>query len=104
MQVLDRQLSSAVKTFHNPPLGAQLDQRIARDFTPRWTQQWGGKFMLHGKTPGANAIRLDGNDYLSVTGHPKIVQAQVLQQLAVPRSKRQDNLLADESDADDCRW
>ncbi|SFC16469.1 CAI-1 autoinducer synthase [Polaromonas sp. OV174] len=77
MQVLERKLSTAAKVFRNPALGAQLSQRIARDFTPRWEQQWGGKFMLHGKTPDSNAIRLDGNDYLSVTGHPKIVQAQV---------------------------
>jgi CAI-1 autoinducer synthase len=77
MPVLDRKLSSTAKTFGNPSLGAQLRQRIARDFTPRWEQQWGGKFMLHGKAPGPNAIRLDGNDYLGVTGHPRIVQAQV---------------------------
>jgi CAI-1 autoinducer synthase len=77
MQVLERKLSPAAKTFRNPPLGSQLTQRIARDFTPRWEQQWGGKFVLHGKPPGSDAIRLDGNDYLSVTGHPHIVQAQV---------------------------
>lgn len=76
MTVLDRKLSSTAK-IGNPSLGAQLRQRIARDFTPRWEQQWGGKFMLHGKAPGPNAIRLDGNDYLGVTGHPRIVQAQV---------------------------
>ncbi|MCX7256518.1 MAG: quorum-sensing autoinducer CAI-1 synthase [Polaromonas sp.] len=77
MQVLDRKLSSAAPAFHNPALGAQLGQRMARDFTPRWHQQWGGKFMLHGQAPGPNAIRLDGNDYLGVTGHPQIVQAQI---------------------------
>ena len=77
MQVLERPSSSAVKVPRNPALGAQLTQRIARDFTPRWEKQWGGKFVLHGKTPGPNAIRLDGNDYLGVTGHPQIVQAQV---------------------------
>jgi len=77
MQVLERKLSAGGRTPLNPSLGLQLSQRIARDFTPRWDVQWGGKFMLHGKTPGSNAIRLDGNDYLSVTGHPHIVQAQV---------------------------
>jgi CAI-1 autoinducer synthase len=61
----------------NPALGSRLSERIARDFKPRWDQQWGGKFMLHGRTPDSNAIRLDGNDYLSVTGHPQIVHAQV---------------------------
>ena len=77
MQVLERKFSAASKAPTNAPLGARLTQRIARDFTPRWDKQWGGKFMLHGQTPGSNAIRLDGNDYLGVTGHPQIVQAQV---------------------------
>ena len=77
MQVLERELSPAVKAPSNPALGSRLSERIARDFKPRWDQQWGGKFMLHGRTPDSNAIRLDGNDYLSVTGHPQIVHAQV---------------------------
>jgi CAI-1 autoinducer synthase len=77
MQVLERKVLSASKAFHNPTLGKNLIARIARDFTPRWEQQWGGKFMLHGVTPGSDAIRLDGNDYLGITGHPRIVQAQV---------------------------
>ena len=38
---------------------------------------WGGKFVLHGRVPGAGAVRLDGNDYLGFTGHPEIVQAQI---------------------------
>ena len=76
MQVLERKqtFSPAPK---NPPISTQLGHRVARDFKPRWDHQWGGKFMLHGKVPGANAIRLDGNDYLGITGHPSIVQAQV---------------------------
>lgn len=77
MQVLERTLSRPVKTPVNPALGRQLTDRIARDFTIRRETQWGGKFILHGKPPGSNAIRLDGNDYLGVTGHPQIVQAQV---------------------------
>jgi CAI-1 autoinducer synthase len=77
MQVLERELPPAVKAPSNPALGSRLSERIARDFKPRWDQQWGGKFMLHGRTPDSNAIRLDGNDYLSVTGHPQIVHAQV---------------------------
>jgi CAI-1 autoinducer synthase len=77
MQVLERELSPALKAPTNPALGSRLSERIARDFKPRWDQQWGGKFMLHGRTPDSNAIRLDGNDYLSVTGHPQIVHAQV---------------------------
>jgi CAI-1 autoinducer synthase len=61
----------------DPPLPPHLRQRIARDFTPRWNSQWGGKFVLHGQPAGPNAVRLDGNDYLGITGHPDIVAAQV---------------------------
>ncbi|MDD5323925.1 MAG: quorum-sensing autoinducer CAI-1 synthase [Polaromonas sp.] len=77
MQVLEQTSPQPGRIFRNPALGTQLTRRIARDFTPRWDQQWGGKFMLHGVPPGPNAIRLDGNDYLSVSGHPQIAQAQV---------------------------
>ncbi|MEP6791300.1 MAG: aminotransferase class I/II-fold pyridoxal phosphate-dependent enzyme, partial [Ramlibacter sp.] len=61
----------------DPSLPPALQKRIAREFTERWNTQWGGKFVLHGRPAGPSAVRLDGNDYLSVTGHPEIVQAQV---------------------------
>ncbi|MCU0943146.1 MAG: quorum-sensing autoinducer CAI-1 synthase [Hydrogenophaga sp.] len=61
----------------DPEMNPVLRARIEREFTPRWEGQWGGKFVLHGSQPGPNAVRLDGNDYLSVTGHPDIVSAQV---------------------------
>ena len=77
MQVVERKQAFIPKPFSNPDLGPQLTKRIGRDFTPRWNNQWGGKFVLHGKSPTSNGIRLDGNDYLGVTGHPSIVQAQV---------------------------
>ncbi len=63
--------------FRNPGLSASLQARIEREFLPRWNGVWGGKFVLHGRAPGPNAVRLDGNDYLGVTGHPEIVRAQV---------------------------
>ena len=77
MQVVERKQAYSPRFVRNPALGPQLTKRIARDFTPRWNDQWGGKFVLHGKPPTSNAIRLDGNDYLGVTGHQSIVQAQV---------------------------
>lgn len=64
-------------TFRNPGLSATLQARIEREFMPRWNGTWGGKFVLHGRAPGPNAVRLDGNDYLGVTGHSDIVKAQV---------------------------
>ena len=64
-------------TRPEPPLSARLRQRIATEFQSRWENEWGSKFVTHGKAPGSNAVRLDGNDYLAVTGHPEIVQAQL---------------------------
>lgn len=61
----------------DPELPPALRARIEREFAQRWREEWGGKFLLHGRPVGAGAIRLDGNDYLSVTGHPDIVQAQM---------------------------
>ena len=77
MQVAERKQAFSPKFVLNPDLGPQLTRRIAREFTPRWNDQWGGKFVLHGKPPTSSGIRLDGNDYLGVTGNPRIVQAQV---------------------------
>lgn len=74
MQVLDV-VQKAPAT--DPTLPPALRKRIEREFSARWQEQWGGKFVLHGRATGPGAVRLDGNDYLSVTGHPRIVQAQV---------------------------
>ena len=79
MDVLESPVKSPVTTLPgtDPALPAALRGRIAREFSSRWQEQWGGKFVLHGRPTGPGAVRLDGNDYLSVTGHPEIVQAQV---------------------------
>lgn len=60
-----------------PALPARLRERIASQFQSRWENEWGRKFVTHGIAPGPDAVRLDGNDYLSVTGHPDIVRAQI---------------------------
>jgi CAI-1 autoinducer synthase len=74
MEVIERQ-SPATRT--EPGLSAKLRQRIATEFQSRWENEWGRKFVTHGVPPGPNAVRLDGNDYLTVTGHPEVVQAQL---------------------------
>lgn len=59
------------------PLSDRLRQRINDKFVVRLDKEWGGRSLLHGRTPGAGAVRLDGNDYLNVTGHPRILEAQI---------------------------
>lgn len=60
----------------DPALPAHLAARVEREFTRRWHEQWGGRSLLHGRDAGPNAVRLNGNDYLALNGHPHIVQAQ----------------------------
>jgi CAI-1 autoinducer synthase len=60
-----------------PGLSPHLRHRLKTEFASRWENEWGRKFVTHGQAPGPDAVRLDGNDYLSVTGHPAIVQAQL---------------------------
>jgi CAI-1 autoinducer synthase len=60
----------------DPDISAHLHHRVERDFADRWNRLWGGRSLLHGRTPGPNAVRLNGNDYLGLTGHPEIVRAQ----------------------------
>jgi CAI-1 autoinducer synthase len=64
MEVVDLAVSSP---SFDPEIPAALRKRIDREFGGRWEKEWAGR----------NAVRLDGNDYLSVTGHPDIVRAQV---------------------------
>ena len=74
MEVIERSPQPCVA---QPGLSPKLRARIAREFQSRWEQDWGGKFVTHVRAPGANAVRLDGNDYLAITGHPRIVQSQL---------------------------
>jgi CAI-1 autoinducer synthase len=60
----------------DPAISNHLAQRIQREFTDRWDNVWGGRSLLHGRTPSSNAVHLNGNDYLGLTGHPDIVRAQ----------------------------
>jgi CAI-1 autoinducer synthase len=68
----------------DPCVHPTLQKRIKTDFSPRWHDTWKGQFVLHGRPASTDAVRLDGNDYLSLTGHPEISQAQIA-------SIRQDN-------------
>ena len=60
-----------------PGLSPHLRNRIDREFRDRYEKEWGKRFVTHGRAPGPDAVRLDGNDYLSVTGHEAIVGAQI---------------------------
>ncbi|MEO7159531.1 MAG: alpha-hydroxyketone-type quorum-sensing autoinducer synthase, partial [Polaromonas sp.] len=77
MQVLDRLPALAPKIHRNPALLPRLRERLEQQFIPHWQNQWGGKCILHGRSPGSESIRLDGNDYLGISGNLDIVRAQM---------------------------
>lgn len=80
MQVVAEQITSvATRPAHatEPGLSTHLRKRIQTEFAARFENEWGRRFVTHGIAPGPNAVRLDGNDYLSVTGHPAILEAQL---------------------------
>jgi CAI-1 autoinducer synthase len=77
MQVLDRLPALAQKIHHNPALLPRMRERLEQQFIPHWKNQWGGKCILHGRNPGSDSIRLDGNDYLGISGNADIVRAQM---------------------------
>ena len=69
LAIVDKRSKSAA-------LSDNLRTRIAREFTQRWDTLWGGRSLLHGRDAGPDAVRLNGNDYLHLTGHPDIIRAQ----------------------------
>ncbi len=68
---------TAITPGVDPPITAHLQNRIDTTFTKRWLEEWGGTSLLHGRSPGANSVHLDGNDYLGLSGHPHIVETQL---------------------------
>ena len=77
MQVLERLPELSPKANPNPPMLPRLRERFEQQFMQHWKTSWGGKPILHGRKPGSDSIRLDGNDYLGISGHPDIVGAQI---------------------------
>ena len=74
MELLDNTQSTQRS---EPRLSAALEARVERDFVPRWKDLWNERFAVQGARPGPNSVRLDGNDYLAISGHPDIVRAQI---------------------------
>ncbi|MFW2534971.1 MULTISPECIES: alpha-hydroxyketone-type quorum-sensing autoinducer synthase [unclassified Legionella] len=50
---------------------------LQRYFKIRVQQSWKGTHILKGKIPTANALRLASNDYLSISHHPQLINAQI---------------------------
>jgi len=60
-----------------PTEPAFLSGRVAAYFRERVERTWGGGHIMKGRQPGPGAVLLVSNDYLSLSGHPAVVAAQV---------------------------
>ncbi len=62
-----------VRTVEEPDF---LRQQVDRYYRERVEETWDGGHIMVGLEPGPGAIRLVSNDYLCMTRHPEIVDAQ----------------------------
>jgi CAI-1 autoinducer synthase len=69
-------LARAKAVYTEPVLLDAVERRMARKFFPRRNELWTDRFFVQGRTPGPNAVRLDGNDYLGLNGHEHIIRSQ----------------------------
>jgi CAI-1 autoinducer synthase len=69
---------SSVAQRIDPTISDHLAQRIQRDHTERFDKLWGGRPLLNGLNPSANSVRLNGNDYLGLTGNADVIRAQTV--------------------------
>ena len=81
MEVVAKEITNytvrPVQAATEPQLFPRLRERIEGAFRQRWEQEWGSRLPTQGRKATPDAVRLDGNDYLAVTGDARIVQAQV---------------------------
>src|SRR6478609_3793303 len=72
--------NALLSSLSNPSSPAALpdfvQRRVDRFYTERVAESWGGRHILRGRRPAADALLLNNNDYLAITRHPRIVQAQ----------------------------
>ncbi|TCV97196.1 CAI-1 autoinducer synthase [Luteibacter rhizovicinus] len=59
-----------------PALPEFVNRRVDKFHNERVAIDWGGRHILRGRKPTTNDLLLQSNDYLSIAGHPDIVEAQ----------------------------
>ncbi|MFP6560041.1 alpha-hydroxyketone-type quorum-sensing autoinducer synthase [Paraburkholderia sp. B3] len=60
---------------HDAALPSFLAARVDRYYQTRVQETWAGGHIMHGRAPGADALHLSSNDYLSIARHPEILDA-----------------------------
>ncbi|NSL18833.1 quorum-sensing autoinducer synthase [Tatlockia micdadei] len=91
-------ISSAHARGKFPPF---VNNAMQEYFMVRVNQSWHGKHILKGKPPSAEALIFSSNDYLHISHHPKLIEAQINAlrkygngQMQSPVFLREDSLLS----------
>ena len=66
----------SISPGRSAPLPEWIAKRMDAHFIDRMEKLWGGDHLLHGRTPGPDALHLSSNDYLCLLGERSLVQAQ----------------------------
>ncbi|MCX7148881.1 MAG: quorum-sensing autoinducer CAI-1 synthase [Rhodocyclales bacterium] len=61
--------------LHNAELPDFVSLRVDQYYRERVQNTWDGGHIMRGRTPGADALQLCSNDYLSLARHPEILAA-----------------------------
>jgi CAI-1 autoinducer synthase len=64
-----------IEHFRNVEMPEFVALRVAKYYRDRVQDTWGGGHIMRGRVPGAEALHLSSNDYLSLSQHPKILAA-----------------------------
>ena len=64
-----------VQLFRNADVPEFVSLRVEKYYRERVQSTWDGGHIMRGRAPGAGALHLSSNDYLSLAQHPKILAA-----------------------------
>lgn len=64
-----------LQNFRSAEIPAFVTLRVEKYYRDRVQNTWGGGHIMRGRVPGARALHLSSNDYLSLQQHPAILTA-----------------------------